>query len=110
MAIKPKNHVIHFSGEFPCNKDGLPIKQIKHKSEKKTLADEIEVDHSFSNKPKGGYKDYYEKVTTYIKIICAPAKSLESSVTEKTFRVIEDKEDDSVFNYIDSNSTLLSKT
>lgn len=105
VTIKPKKHVIFFSGEYPCNKDGTRIEGITHTSKKKVLASGIEVDHSFSNKPPGGYGDYYEKVTTYIKIIGGPAKSLDSNVTEKTFRVIEDHADKSVFRYIDSNSS-----
>ena len=101
---KPKNHVIYFIGEYPCNKDGSQIKQLMHQSQTKSLAGGIQINHSFSNKPKGGYNDYYEKVTTYIKIISGPAKSLDNSVSEKVFRVIE-SHDDSVFNYYDTNSS-----
>jgi len=104
-TIKPKKHVIYFSGDYPCNKEGTQIEGIRHKSEKKTLASGVDVDHSFSNKPQAGYRDYHEKITTYIKIISGPAKSLDSDITEKTFQVIEDQEDKSVFRYIDSNSS-----
>jgi len=105
VTTKPKKHVIFFSGDYPCNKKGKRIEGIKHTSEKKTLASGVEVDHSFSNKPPGGYGDYFEKITTYIKIISGPAKSHDSDITEKTFQVIEDQEDNSVFHYIDSNSS-----
>lgn len=105
-TIKPQNHVINFIGEYPCNKDGSPILQIQHQSERKILANEITVDHSFSNKPKpNGYQDYYEKITRYIAIISAPAKSLDNSVTEKSFQVVQEYEDESVFHYIDTNAS-----
>ncbi len=104
-TAKPETHVINFTGEYPCNKDGSPIKQIEHQNERKDLQEGITVDHSFSNKPPDGYKDYYDKVTSYISVISAPAKSLDSSVTEKTFHVLETHDDESIFNYVDTNSS-----
>lgn len=104
-TAKPKDHVIHFSGEHPCDKEGNLIKGIQHASGRKTLAEGIDVDHSFSNKPASGYTDYYEKVTTYVKIIEAHAQSMDSSVTAKTFKVIESNEPDIVFHYFDTNSS-----
>ena len=105
-TVKPKNHVISFIGEYPCNKDGSPIKQIQHQSQRKTLTEGIIVDHSFSNKPKpNGYQDYYDKITRYIAIISAPAKSMDNSVTEKTFNVVLTRDDESVFKYFDTNAS-----
>lgn len=102
---KPGDHVVFFSGPHPCHKDGTMMSQIKHQSQRQTLAEGIVVDHSFSNKPAGGYPDYYEKIDRYAEIISAPARSLDSSVTAKTFRVIEAKPEESVFNYLDTNSS-----
>ena len=105
-TVKPQDHVINFIGEHPCNKDGSIIKQIQHQSGQGTLKDDIVIDHSFSNKPRpDGYLDYYEKITGYIAIISAPAKSLDNSVTEKNFRVVSTREDESVFNYFDTNAS-----
>lgn len=104
-TAKPETHVICFAGEYPCNKDGSPIVQIQHQSSQQTLKEGVVVDHSFSNKPPNGYSDYYEKVTRYIEIISAPAKSLDSTVSEKNFNPIEMQETESVFNYVDTNSS-----
>jgi hypothetical protein len=104
-TIKPGTHVIHFVGESPCHKDGSIIGQIQHASGANRLAEGVVVDHSFSNKPANGYPDYYSKVTTYVGIIAGPAKSLDDGVTEKTFAVIEPEPDESVFNYIETNSS-----
>lgn len=103
---KPETHVINFAGEYPCNKDGSPIKQIAHSSGRKTLKEGVDIDHSFSSKPRPeGYIDYYEKITTYIAIISSPAKALDGTVSEKGFSVVESTEDESVFNYYDTNSS-----
>ncbi len=105
ITIKPETHVIYFAGDYPCNKDGTEIVQIKHESVDKELDQNLVVNHSFSSRPDGGYKDYYEKVATYVAIISSPAESVDPTVTAKTFPVIEAKEDESVFNYIDTASS-----
>jgi hypothetical protein len=101
----PQDHVIHFAGEPPCDKEGNLIKGIQHSTGRKTLADGVDVDHSFSNKPQNGYTDYYEKVTTYVRIIEAHAQSIDRSVTAKTFKVIESDDPDIPFHYFDTNSS-----
>ena len=32
ITRKPESHVIHWDGDFPCNVDGSPIKEITHQS------------------------------------------------------------------------------
>lgn len=105
VTIKPKTHVMGFMGEYPCNKDGSVITAIRHSSPNRQLSDGLVMNHSFSNKPPNGYNDYYHKVTRYVEIISAPAKSIDKNVTAQTFKVIECSEDESVFLYTDSNSS-----
>jgi len=102
---KPDNHVIHFIGENPCDNKGQPISAIQYNNAATQLREGLVVNRSFSNKPAAGYPDYYEKVKRYADIISAPAKFLDSTVTEKTFKVIADQEEESVFKYIDTNSS-----
>lgn len=104
-TTKPTNHVIYFVGEHPCNKDGSIIVQIQHGSQNQQLDDGLTITHSFSNKPAQGYENYHHKVTRYADIISAPAKSIDASVTERTFQVVVENEEDSVFQYFDSNSS-----
>lgn len=101
----PDNHVIYFIGENPCNTDGTVISAIQHGNSTITLREGITVNHSFSNKPPAGYSNYYEKVKRYADIITAPAKFIDDQVTEKTFTVIPDRNNESVFQYIDTNSS-----
>lgn len=101
----PDNHVIHFIGENPCEIDGTVITAIQHSNATTVLNNQITVNRSFSNKPAAGYPDYYEKVKRYADIISAPAKYLDPLVTEKTFKVIADSGNETVFQYIDTNSS-----
>ncbi|MDI1236392.1 MAG: ThiF family adenylyltransferase [Polaromonas sp.] len=103
-TIKPEPHIAWFTGEHPCNVNGSEIVQIKHSSGNIPLAPDLVAKHSFSNKPPGGYADYYEKMTRYIEIISAPAQSLQPGVTACTFKVVASPPDDGVFNYMDTAS------
>jgi len=105
ITTTPSTHVVSFAGDYPCNKDGSEISQIKHQSINLTIDGGLVANHSFSNKPPNGYKDYYEKMTRYIEIISHPAVSVDNSVTAKTFKVIESHDEESVFNYIDTFSS-----
>lgn len=106
-TAKPNTHVMMFCGEFPCNNLGAPMDAIKHPSPNinKGFENGIVAKHQFSNKPRNGYTDFYEKVKRYADIISSSAKSIDDSVTEKPFLPIEDKEENSVFNYLDTNSS-----
>lgn len=104
-TARPPDHVIQFMGEHPCHKDGTIITQIQHAAQNTQLFDGIVMNFSFSNKPKNGYPDYYDKVNTYAELIASPARSIDPSVTAKTFKAIPTKDEQSVFNYIDTNST-----
>jgi hypothetical protein len=105
VTTTPQSHVAYFVGDHPCNKDGSEIVQIKHQSGSQRLDRDLVIDHSFSSKPANGYKDYYEKVTTYAAIISSPAQALDPNATACTFPVIEAEEENIVFNYIDTASS-----
>ena len=101
---KPDNHVIYFIGDNPSNSDGSLITSIQHINSVQNFGG-IVVNRSFSNKPKDGYPNYYEKIKMYATIISAPAKYLDNTATEKTFKAIPDSENQTVFQYIDTNSS-----
>jgi len=107
VTTTPDNHVMLFSGDYPCNKDGSPIAQIENSSHpKKVIADGVTVDHTFSAKPAAGsYVDYYEKVSTYVRILSGPAEALDASATARKFPVVRDDDEKSIFRYIDTASS-----
>jgi hypothetical protein len=105
ITSKPGTHVVSFIGEHPCSIDGIEIIQIKHASQTTSLASDISTNHSFSNKPAAGYENYWAKMTRYIEIISAPAKSLDEHLDARTFKLIESSEINDVFHYIDTASS-----
>lgn len=105
MVTKPDNHVIHFIGEHPCEKDGSKMTGIQNASNTQNFGNDIVINHSFSNRPSEGYPDYYKKVTRYVEMISAQARSIDKTVTARTFKPIIDSEEISVFQYVDTNSS-----
>lgn len=74
---KPKDHTIHFIGETPCDFNGNPLKGLINNSNKRKLSQDITVNHFFSSKPiTGNYKNYYDKVNTYVKILSSQVDEL----------------------------------
>lgn len=106
-TVKPKQHVINFIGEHPHNANGSIIATIVHgQNINRTLFDNIAVNHSFSNKPQpNGYENYYELIKNYSLIISNQAKAIDDSVSEKPFNPVRGNETESVFHYIDTNSS-----
>lgn len=111
VVLKPNTHQIYFMGEHPCNNDGSIITEIAHSAPNQQLFEDIILNQYFSNKPLNNrgehcnYENYYDKITQYIGLITAPAKSIDPTVTANTFKVIECTKDESVFHYFDTNSS-----
>ncbi|ACO33621.1 MULTISPECIES: ThiF family adenylyltransferase [Acidobacterium] len=105
VTVRPNTHVVHFIGDHPRSKDGTPIVQIAHASTTQQLLPGLVIHHSFSNKPAGGYANYYEKMTRYVDVISSAAKALDQTVDARTFKPIESSNEESVFRYIDTASS-----
>ena len=102
----PRKNSVTLSPETPdVFHDGSLLAAIFHSVPNQKLFDDIILNQYFSNKPVNGYENYYDKITRYIELIIAPAKSIEPTVTANTFKVIECSDDESVFHYLDSNSS-----
>ena len=69
VTARPNSHVAMFAGGMPCDQEGRRLTQIHLSSRRRELGAGLEIDHEFSRKPPGGYRDYYEKMTTYEGII-----------------------------------------
>lgn len=103
-TTSPSNHVMFFTGQPPCNKDGSVIRGIQHGEAAQQLGPGLTVQRSFSNKPPEGYPDYYQKVSRYVEILSAPAAAIDPMATARTFRPISAEADVSPFVYLDTNS------
>ena len=98
------NHVIFFQGTHPYRADGQPMSGIDHCAYSGRVVAGNRVNFSFSNKPQGGYRDYYEKFTRYIEILQVEAQAIDPTVTAKTFKRIAEDEN-SIFVYADTNAS-----
>ncbi|MBQ2655405.1 MAG: ThiF family adenylyltransferase [Erysipelotrichaceae bacterium] len=96
-------HTIYFSGEEPYRKNGERLDAIIHSSVDKSMVG-VHVNYMFSNKPLGGYKDYYDKFTRYIEILSSEAEAVDNSVTARTFKKVISDENET-FYYTDTNSS-----
>lgn len=107
----PAAHPAWWQGEYPCYTDGTAIEAIRNPSPGKTLLTGFDVDYYFSARPydadgqPGNYANFYDKITTYIAIISAPALQRYPDAVVKTDRVFIDEADDLPFLYPDTNSS-----
>lgn len=106
IAGPPDNHVMYFSGEFPCRSSGEPFNNLGGPGQPQRLGD-VEVNFAFSQKPAdtGRYENYYEKFVQYVEIFENEANAIDDSVTAKTFRNMESDGEDPIYNYPDTNSS-----
>lgn len=105
IADKPSTHVAYFTGDLPCYSDGSPIVQLNRPCKRK-IANEIDVNWEFSIKPDGNIpKDYYNLMTNYEQIIVPHAREINPEVTARNFQIVDIEENETVFNYFDTNSS-----
>jgi molybdopterin/thiamine biosynthesis adenylyltransferase len=106
-AQAPSDHTAHFVGGIPCDRDGVPLAKIINNTNSQQLADGLIASCYFSAKPHGTgrYKDFHEKVTTYIAHISSPAQALASDVTSQRHRPVPAEPDDGPFAYTDTASS-----
>lgn len=107
IAQAPSDHTAHFVGGIPCARDGAPLDKIINNTDSQKLADGLIASCYFSAKPHGSgrYKDFHEKVTTYIAHISSPAQALTRDVTAKRHRPVQAEPDDGPFAYTDTASS-----
>jgi len=103
---RPSTHQVHFIGDHPCKADGTDLVQIRCQSGEFKLVEGVTAQHWFSNKPKCGYYEtYYQKITSYVRVISSQAKALDPSADARTFRAREPIDENSVFLYQDTASS-----
>ncbi len=105
VTARPSTHVVMFVGDAPCDANGNVLSKILHSSGRQQLTPNVAVDHTFSSKPREGYANYHEKLTTYIRIISGPAAVVDPTATAAGFTAIEDDDESGVFTYIDTASS-----
>lgn len=97
-------HVAMWAGEHPCDSNGRPLAHMRHASNEQVLGPGLTVNHSFSKKPGGGYRDYHHKMTTYVAMIERHAQKLDPTVSARTHRFVESDDPNLPFHYLDTAS------
>lgn len=109
-TVPPNEHVVFFVGDPPCDEHGASLPGVSANANR-ALGEELIPNHQISRKPTTGpnpgkYADYYDKIKTYIAIICNPAQAIDRTATAYTHPVVvPEDEEDSVFNYLDTAAT-----
>jgi hypothetical protein len=102
----PTTHVMCFVGGIPRDQHGNPIKDLLNDGvEKWSAGDGLTAACGFSQKPEGGYQNFYDKITYYSAMVISPAQAVDPDASPYTFKPIETDEDDGVFNYVDTFSS-----
>lgn len=105
-TVKPSTHVMCFIGGVPRDHRGQPlVGLINEHVEKWSAGPDLTAACGFSQKPHGGYQDFYDKVTYYTAMVISSAQALEPDASPYTFRPVETDEDDGVFRYLDTFSS-----
>jgi hypothetical protein len=102
----PGDHVVYWSGSYPFAKSEEKLTSLQHQQQDIRLSSESDVvfHFSFSNKPQGGFQNYFDKMRSYINIICGPAMAVDSTVTPQTYMPLRTFYKDSPFEYDDTCS------
>lgn len=104
--VQQDDHQIYFAGSHPHELGGRPIANLGGGAATIQLSDrhsDVKVERSFSNKPRtaGKYRDFFEKIETYVSIISGPAIE-RYEVSPYTFRCVEEVAEDATFKFQDT--------
>lgn len=105
VVVKPTDHVAHFAGVQPCDRNGHSLGSWASPS-RKEFGDGVVTSFQLSQKPKSGaYDDCYHKMTTYVSLLLRHARAIDPEATARTHRVARLAKEDSIFKYCDTATT-----
>jgi ThiF family len=104
--VTQTDHQVFFAGSSPHGLDGKPIPNLGGGPTQLALSEasnDIVVQRSFSNKPieTGSFKDFFEKIESYVGIISGPAIELHRA-NPYTFRAVQEVISDTIFKFHDT--------
>ncbi|WP_166786314.1 ThiF family adenylyltransferase [Dysgonomonas capnocytophagoides] len=104
-VITQVDHTMFSTGYFPCDREGTSLSKIFLDDHTHQVTQTITAQCKFSSRPTNGYKDFHEKFSTYIAILESEAQVLDPKIKAKSFAPIKLTSIDSVFHYLDTNSS-----
>ena len=110
VTIAPTDHTARFFGTYPHGSDGTKLDKLVNAEQAEDLGQGLKVNFSFSRKitvdgQMRAYKNYHEKMTTYIGLLENHARKIDPNATARTYPLIEASEEESVFLYLDTASS-----
>mgnify|MGYP001331729185 FL=1 len=108
-TVPPSRHVMSFAGETPCDRKGRPLAALGPTSPTIKRLGELNLRCGFSNKPREangrrGYRDYYEKVTTYEAIILSEVHAIDPTASSRVGALPPSASENDPFVFPDSAS------
>lgn len=102
VRVKQVDHQVYFAGSAPYGLDGQLIRNLGGGPTTIALSKtDVVVQRSFSNKPEGGFANFFDKIEHYARVISGPAIALHGA-NPLTFRVDTEVAAGSVFKFHDT--------
>ena len=102
VHVRQDDHQVYFAGGVPHGLEGRPIPNLAGGPRTITLEKtDVIVQRSFSNKPSGGFKNFFDKIEHYVTLISGPAISRHGA-NPLTFRIDAEIIGKSVFKFHDT--------
>jgi hypothetical protein len=102
VRVKQDDHQVYFGGSVPHGLNGQPIPNLGGGPTMLPLSKtDVVVQRSFSNKPEGGFPNFFDKVEHYVRVIAGPAMEMYGG-NPLTFGVDTDVATGSVFKFQDT--------
>ncbi|GAB3995619.1 ThiF family adenylyltransferase [Nocardioides marmoraquaticus] len=106
-TVPPGDHTMMFEGARPYTSSGQPLTIVASEGRQEP-ARGIAYDFVFSRKPTDNnnrYRDFYHKVTTYVRFLEQHAQEIDAQVTARTNTFELEADESSVFRYSDTATT-----
>ena len=102
IHVRQDDHQVYFAGGVPHGLAGQPILNLAGGPYTMTIAKtDVTVQRSFSNKPPGGFANFFDKIEHYVTLISDPAIALHGA-NPLTFRIDTDVIGKTVFKFHDT--------
>jgi tartrate dehydratase beta subunit/fumarate hydratase class I family protein len=106
VRVQQDDHQVYFAGPAPYGLDGQPIPNLAGGPTTIALTKpDVVVQRSFSNKPQGGFANFFDKIEHYVRVISGPAIQ-KYGANPLTFRIDNDATPSSVFKFHDTLTSL----
>ncbi len=104
VTARPTDHTVLFAGELPHDTDRNPL-PLSAAGTGVDIGIGSVFNYQFSVKPRKGYRDYHQKMVTYIGRISGPAQRKDPAANPRTFVPTIAGADRSPFKYLDTASS-----